>query len=181
MPHGYANQICYFIWRPKQTLTLIIHQTKRHSRQNIQKTIKPKYKNLHYYYSYDFINTLYIGIWKVCMYIQICNFSLCNLHNKKVHFSILLLLLLVINFIPKLKWVIYQPNFIMEKRPLHSEMPYQGSNYKGQYKSNASFFLRNCNCNKNEIYTDDSYIFCNCEVIFLSCLYHFQHTFATVQ
>jgi hypothetical protein len=39
--------------------------------------------------------------------------------------------------------------------------------YDRWYESNASnFFLKNCKCNKNGIYVDDLYIFCNYAAIF---------------
>jgi hypothetical protein len=41
-------------------------------------------------------------------------------------------------------------------------------------------FLRQCNCDNNEINTDDSYIFCNYDAIFPQSLRHFQHTFVNV-
>jgi hypothetical protein len=42
------------------------------------------------------------------------------------------------------------------------------------------FFSQKHNCNKNEIYMDDSYVICNYEAIFLLSV-HFQHTFTNVE
>jgi hypothetical protein len=54
--------------------------------------------------------------------------------------------------------------------------------YERQCESNASnFFLRKRNCNNNEIYMDNSYIFCNYEAIFPQNLCHFQHSFANTE
>jgi hypothetical protein len=53
--------------------------------------------------------------------------------------------------------------------------------YDGWYKSCASnFFLRKCNFNNNEIYLDDSYIFCNYEALLSQIFHNFQHTFASI-
>jgi hypothetical protein len=51
---------------------------------------------------------------------------------------------------------------------------------RGGAKIMPSNFLTKCNCNNNEIYMDDSYIFCNHETIFPQSLHHFQHTLATL-
>jgi hypothetical protein len=46
--------------------------------------------------------------------------------------------------------------------------------YEGRYKSKAAItFLRKYNRNKNEIYVDNSHMFCNYSIIFLQGLCYF--------
>jgi hypothetical protein len=55
---------------------------------------------------------------------------------------------------------------------------YEAHRYlRGPHESKASFFFRKDNSDNNEIYEDDSHIFCNYEAIFPHML-HSQHTFA---
>jgi hypothetical protein len=50
---------------------------------------------------------------------------------------------------------------------------------EGRHESNASnFFLIKSNFNNNEIYMDDSYIFCNYDTVFPQSLRRFQQTLA---
>jgi hypothetical protein len=51
----------------------------------------------------------------------------------------------------------------------------------GSTKVMPQTFFRKCNCNNDDIYMDDSCIFCNYETIFPHSLHHFQHTFANAE